>query len=512
MSGRITLVLLAVWMCAFAVQAQIQHPTAWLRADSAVLNAPSWVDVSGNGYNAMPSSGAMPATFSRMNFNKCFEVGSAVTFTLPLGINDSRQSDVIVVYETIDTVHENALWQIRIDSTSRIGQTTQRILNENGQITYDTANRLRPVVNYLAQSWRTPEVCTPTLAFCMADSLRMNGKIAEVIYFDSRISDTSVIQWISYLAIKYGITLTQTDYLDSRKKIIWNNRDYSEFSSSIAGLGRDNSMGLCQKQSYFADEQIVIGIDNFATTNEANSAHITNGHFIVMGMDINGLQNATEVYTQNGELYQVIGKSIVQGTGAISTYNTFLLLDTSVVNDSITPALLIDRSGSGNFPIGETMVIWPSTNDSLGYFVYENISWDLDNSGTDLFCFAINMLNEEIVEKSHLGTKNDTKIDLDLQQKNLNQASLFQQSENLKTADYRLFPNPNRGRFIVEITYPIEQDVTLKVYTSDGKMILVKEGKGKSRYCFEGNVETPGHYLIEIVSNWEKKSMKMVVH
>lgn len=135
-------------------------------------------------------------------------------------------------------------------------------------------------------------------------------------------------------------------------------------------------------------------------------------------------------------------------------------------------------------------MIWPFINDSLGYFVYENISWDLDNSGTDLFCFAINMLNEEIVEKSHLGTKNDTKIDLDLQQKNLNQASLFQQSENLKTADYRLFPNPNRGRFIVEITYPIEQDVTLTVYTSDGKMILVKEGKGKSRYCFEGNVET----------------------
>ena len=502
------LITVFTWLCS----AQVCHPTAWLRADSAVLNAPSWVDVSGNGYNAMPSSGTMPAAFSRINFNKSFEVGGAETFTLPLGINDSRQSDVIVVYETIDTVQENALWQMQLDTAKRIGQTTRRILNDNGQITYDTANRLRPVVNYLAQSWRTPEVCTPTLAFCMADSLRMNGKIAEVIYFDSRISDTSIIQWISYLAIKYGITLTQTDYLDSRKKIIWNNRDYSEFSSSIAGLGRDNSMGLYQKQSYFADGQVIIGIDNFAATNEANSTHITNGHFIVMGMDINGLQNATEVYTQNGELYQVIGKSIVQGTGAISTYNTFLLLDTSVVNDSITPALLIDRSGSGNFPIGETMVIWPSTNDSLGYFVYENISWDLDNSGTDLFCFAINMLNEEIVEKSHLGTKNDTKIDLALQQKNLNQASLFQQSENLKTADYRLFPNPNRGRFIVEITYPIEQDVTLTVYTSDGKMILVKEGKGKSRYCFEGNVEIPGHYLIEIVSNWEKKSMKMVVH
>ena len=134
------------------LRAQIPHPTAWLRADSAVLNAPSWVDVSGNGLNATPSSGTLPAAFSRMNFNKCFEVGETETFTLPLGINDSRQSDVIVVYETYDTVNENALWQVQLDTAKRIGQTTQRILNDNGQITYDTANRLKPVVNYLAQS------------------------------------------------------------------------------------------------------------------------------------------------------------------------------------------------------------------------------------------------------------------------------------------------------------------------------------------------------------------------
>ena len=160
------------------LHAQIQHPTAWLRADSAVLGASSWIDVSGNGYNATPSSGTMPAAFSRMNFNKCFEVGGTETFTLPLGINDSRQSDVIVVYETYDTANENALWQVQLDSAKRIGQTTQRILNDNGQITYDTANRLKPVVNYLAQSWRKPEICAPTLTLCSADSLSLQGRVA----------------------------------------------------------------------------------------------------------------------------------------------------------------------------------------------------------------------------------------------------------------------------------------------------------------------------------------------
>ena len=116
--------------------AQVCHPTAWLRADSATLGFPTWTDVSGNALDATPTSGTMPTAFSRINFNKCFEVSSAEAFTLPLGINNSRQSDVIVVYETIDTVQENALWQMRLDTTKRIGQTTQRILNESGQITY----------------------------------------------------------------------------------------------------------------------------------------------------------------------------------------------------------------------------------------------------------------------------------------------------------------------------------------------------------------------------------------
>ena len=185
-------ILLALATCLMAAKAQVQHPAAWLRADSAVLNAPSWSDVSGNGLNAVSSSGSMPDSFSRMNFNKCLEMDGTETFTLPLGINDSRQSDVIVVYETYDTADEDALWQIRLDTVRRIGQTTRRILNDNGQVTYDTANRLKPVVNYLSQSWRKPEVCAPTLTLCGADSLTLHGRIAEALYFDRRISESFV--------------------------------------------------------------------------------------------------------------------------------------------------------------------------------------------------------------------------------------------------------------------------------------------------------------------------------
>ena len=515
--------LLFALLCAVAAQSQVQRPTAWLRADSAVLNAPSWVDVSGNGFNATPSSGTLPAAFSRMNFNKCFEVGGTETFTLPLGINDSRQSDVIVVYETYDTANENALWQVQLDTAKRIGQTTRRILNDNGQITYDTANRLKPVVNYLAQSWRTPEVCAPTLTLCTADSLPLYGRVAEAMYFDHRISDTAVIQWISYLAVKYGVTLAQTDYLDSRRNVIWDYTDYPDYSTSIAGLGRDDSVGLNQKQTYYADGQIIFGVNHLAQTNEDNSSALTDGDFIVFGME-GVLPAVSEIYTQSGETYEVIGRSMAQVTGNANIYGTFILLDTVAVQDSVAPVLLIDRSGTGEFPAGETEQVLSTGLDSLGHYIYNNVHWDTDQGGRDFFCFAVTMPDTMGTPKALAvnGGGNGSVTQDDMANNGHRDAThcISTDPDNgtaLKNAttsspQYRLLPNPNHGNFTVEIAYPEAQDVTVTVYDSDGRLLLTMNGKGQRAYRFESSVPTAGHYLIDITSPFEHKTLKMLVN
>jgi len=514
---------------AVVAQAQVQHPAAWLRADSAVLGASSWVDVSGNGLDAIPAAGFMPNAFSRMNFNKCFEVGGTETFTLPLGINDSRQSDVIVVYETYDTANENALWQMQLDTAKRIGQTTQRILNDNGQITYDTVNRMKPVINYLAQSWRTPEVCAPTFTLCTADSLPLYGRVAEAMYFDHRISDTSVIQWISYLAVKYGVTLAQTDYLDSRRNVIWDYTHYPDYSASIVGLGRDDSVGLNQKQAYYADGQIIVGLNQMANTNEENAATLINGDFILFGCR-NALQHVSTVYTQEGATYEVIGRSMVQVTGNAHVYGTFILLDTASVETlratslQDAPSLLIDRSGTGEFPAGETEQVQSNGFDSLGHYIYNNIHWDTDQNGRDFFCFAVTMPDTMGTPKALAVNNGDENTET---QDNLandgrrdvarNVSTGSGNSTNLKNAttsapQYRLLPNPNHGNFTVEIAYPEAQDVTVTVYDSDGRLLFTMNGKGQQAYCFENSVPTAGHYLIDITSDSEHKTLKMVVN
>jgi hypothetical protein len=516
-------------------QSQISRPAAWLRADSATLVAASWVDVSGNGLDATPSSGAMPAAFSRMNFNKCFEVGGE-TFSLPLGINVSRQSDVIVVYETYDTANENALWQVQLDTAKRIGQTTRRILNDNGQITYDTANRLKPVINYLAQSWRTPEVCAPTLTLCTADSLPLYGRIAEAIYFDRRISDTAVIQWISYLAVKYGVTLAQTDYLDSRRNVIWDYTHYPDYCTSIAGLGRDDSVGLYQKQTYYADNQMIIamaGANNDSPlqtgNNEDNPAYISDGDFIIFGMD-GALSAVSEIYTQSGETYEVIGRSMAQVTGNAHIYNTFVLMDTAAVetlratSPQSAPVLLIDRSGTGEFPTGETEQVQATGLDSLGHYVYNNVHWDTDLNGRDFFCFAVALPDTMGTPKalavdaggndagSQDNMANDDRRDAKFCVSTDTGNATTLENASSKSPQYRLLPNPNRGNFTVEIAYPEAQDVTVAVYDSDGRLLLTMNGKSQRSYRFEGTVQTAGHYLIDIASDFEHKILKMVVN
>ncbi len=523
--------------------AQVCRPTVWLRADSATLGASSWSDVAGNGYNATPSSGTMPSAFSRMNFNKCFEVGGTESFTMPLDTNDSRQSDVIVVYETYDTANENALWQVQLDTAKRIGQTTRRILNDNGHITYDTANRLKPVVNYLAQSWRAPELCAPTLSLCTADSLPLYGRIAEAMYFDHRISDTAVIQWISYLAVKYGVTLAQTDYLDSRRNVIWNYTDYPDYSTSIAGLGRDDSVGLYQKQTYFADNQMIVGIAGANATcveannysplqtenNEDNPAFIADGDFIVFGMD-GVLPAVSEIYTQSGETYEVIGRSMVQATGNAHAYGTFILLDTAVAETQnfaslqSAPVLLIDRSGTGEFPAGEAEQVPCTGMDTAGHYIYNNVHWDTDLNGRDFFCFVVGMPDT-------MGTPKTLAMDADDEngstQDNgnatgvgVNNDSPLQTPNNgkgpktasSKSPQYRLLPNPNHGRFVVEAEYPEAQDVTVSVYDADGRLLTTMSGKGQRTYHFENTVPAAGHYLIDVISPSEHKTLKMVVN
>ncbi|WP_299215806.1 choice-of-anchor D domain-containing protein [uncultured Dokdonia sp.] len=139
-----------------------------------------------------------------------------------------------------------------------------------------------------------------------------NGKITEMISYASPNSaiDQSRIQ--SYLAIKNGITLHDTNsttatelgdenYVDSSNNVIWNTVSNSGFNYDIAGIGRDDNSGLNQKQSTSVNPGAIVTMgltDVYATNNEniaTNPNVIPDRNFLMWGNDDAPLAAATPI-------------------------------------------------------------------------------------------------------------------------------------------------------------------------------------------------------------------------
>lgn len=127
----------------------------------------------------------------------------------------------------------------------------------------------------------------------------LDGKISEIISYSSPKSAVDKKKIESYLAIKNGVTLHatnsttatnlgDTDYLDSNGNTIWNTVANNGFNYDIAGIGRDDSSALNQKQSKSenAGTVLTIGIGDVLPTNNANTNTFpTNRNFLMWGSD-----------------------------------------------------------------------------------------------------------------------------------------------------------------------------------------------------------------------------------
>jgi len=133
-----------------------------------------------------------------------------------------------------------------------------------------------------------------------AFSEAFTGGIAEVITFNTNLSDADVNKVESYLAVKYGVTLTQgqsstnRDYTAPDGSIFW--AADADYKFNITGIARDDASGLYQKQSRSVHNNALISVYNkdasaaFPATNAGNTTIIdaTNSYFMTAD---NGLGN-----------------------------------------------------------------------------------------------------------------------------------------------------------------------------------------------------------------------------
>ena len=497
----------------------VSEPAVWVRADSTPLNARQWRDVSGNGRCLLPKSGLLPNSFTRMNFNKSFLVERGEHFTLPDFPLQRKMITVMLVYHIEDTLSENSLWSMQLDTSTRIGLTTQRIICERGDIRYTDSNKVSPVVNTLRSTW-IERYDKGDISIGRCDSLPFRGKIAECIVFDGKIKDTVFVQYLSYLSVKYGITLFETDYLNSSHTVIWDWRNNPQYSYSIGGIGKDLKMGLEQKQSYLLDEKITVGLSSLATTNEENRASMYQGDFLIWGFDNTLLNRHGSIYLEDGTELETYGNGLLQATGrGASRQSTFMQVDASQWanrgEDVSKYYLLIDRSGRGDFLSNDIEFYTPDFVDSTNRLYFSNIYWDTDNNGKDRFCFA-KISFDSLFASKNFAVNNDNKAE----RRGVSHTPAshtpagrgdFESRPQANQNSYQLFPNPNMGKFTVEIHYTDVSDITIKTFSPDGKVISTWKAQNQSSYYYEGTVSVKGQYMIDIEGGGERKSLKMIV-
>jgi hypothetical protein len=196
------------------------------------------------------------------------------------------------------------------------------------------------------------------------DRLYWDGRIAEVIQYNSILSLADINKVNSYLALKYGVTLDQTvaqNYTASDGlTVFWNGTTNSGHNNNIAGIARDYNSALTQKQSKSINSglQVVIGNGNtIAASNAANASTFSADRSALVWGDNAGSVSSWTATGAPPARKKIDRNWRVQESGTVGSVR-IQVADNSGTNglptEETTVYLLLDADG--NFAAGATEI------------------------------------------------------------------------------------------------------------------------------------------------------------
>lgn len=190
------------------------------------------------------------------------------------------------------------------------------------------------------------------------------GTMAELVSYTKTLQSASSAkeEIESYLAIKYGLTLSGENYLASNGTIVWNTTSGgSDYNKNIFGIARDDNNGLLQKESTstggtstFTPGLLTIFIGGTKTTDNAgNSGSFTAGDksFFMVGCDTTvscGPQSSPKVAVPTGICCRLVEQWLTQVTNFTNTDVTLEFNLPACASTGLTAAnlrLLVDNDG-----------------------------------------------------------------------------------------------------------------------------------------------------------------------
>ena len=293
-------------------------------------------------------------------------------------------------------------------SANRFGTTSSGVPFRNGILAIDNSNvndpsggsGLQVNRNGLKTSYRayqngTGNVGTGCVALGSYTNANVNlnsvgygyeGNIQEVILLkktgNGNIADIDMQKILSYLSVKYGIPLNNTqNYLGSDGTVVWSRPANIGYSNSIFGLARDDNSRLYVKQSaasdpnpainsissafiaYIGDELKTLNSENTGTFNEDKTyilfgsngqSGITNYPVLANTSFANGVEITEKIEYRSKTTYKTQLTGLTEAVVNIKrtnadpyTSNTDVLFVSSDKNfdPSVTDAYLLDNNG-----------------------------------------------------------------------------------------------------------------------------------------------------------------------
>ncbi len=288
-----------------------------------------------------------------------------------------------------DTTREQALWSMGNDSAIQVVMTNRRMagLDEFKYINFQNRPSAIPQIStYYRKRASTDTVTGKTLVHIgtMAkDQVPVSdfkGALPEFVLYNRVLSFQERMRVESYLAIKYGISLSQTyptSYLNGKGEIIWDAQKFGSYAGSIAGLGRDDLSGLMQLKSGSSETPQML---------EMAASELEDQDFLIWGdnqQPLTMVRNRGEIpRLQRGWVAAVTGNFIDKQTTV--TFTDTYLEEMYPLEDDEIFWLAIDDSGDGTYPTGQSRY-YANQSKITGTQKFEEITWDENGSGYDYF-------------------------------------------------------------------------------------------------------------------------------
>jgi len=206
-----------------------------------------------------------------------------------------------------------------------------------------------------------------------------------------------MVMYESYLSIKYGLTLNQgtpQNYISSSGTILYDaSGALSSYTFNIAGIGRDDSSALNQKQSRSSTTNsiqenntglVTIGLETIAVTNELNTNNfLEDQSFILWGNNAESTSFSTSFESSATTFTRMQRLWAIQETNNVGSVQ--IRIPQSIFNSDLSPSLVI----SADATIDQADTVIPLIDDgNNNYIATANF-----NDG-DFFTFAQSEVSE----------------------------------------------------------------------------------------------------------------------